>query len=132
MFNIVSLCGRTTANLELKKTTSGKDVVSFTLAVDRDYSSNGERETDFVPIVLWGNTAVFASKYFSKGQMMIVNGRLQIRGYTDKDGNKRTVTEVVANSVYFAGDKKQDKPQQKETETFDDFDDFTDDGTLPF
>lgn len=132
MLNIVNLCGRTTANLELKKTTSGKDVVSFTLAVDRDYSSNGERETDFIPIVLWGNTAVFASKYFSKGQMMIVNGRLQVRNYTDKEGNKRTVTEVVANNVYFAGDKKQDKPQPKQTETFDDFDDFTDDGSLPF
>lgn len=132
MLNIVSLCGRTTANLELKKTTSGKDVVSFTLAVDRDYASNGERETDFVPIVLWGNTAVFASKYFSKGQMMIVNGRLQVRGYTDKDGNKRTVTEVVANNVYFAGDKKQDKPQPKQTEKFDDFDEFTEDGSLPF
>lgn len=132
MLNIVNLCGRTTANLELKKTTSGKDVVSFTLAVDRDYSSNGERETDFIPIVLWGNTAVFASKYFSKGQMMIVNGRLQVRNYTDKEGNKRTVTEVVASNVYFAGDKKQDKPQPKQTETFDDFDDFTDDGSLPF
>ena len=105
MLNNINLCGRTTTDIELKTTPNGKSVASFKLAVDRDFSVNGERETDFIPIVVWGKTAEFASKYFTKGKMMVLSGRLQIRNYTDNDGNKRYVTEVVATNIYFCGSK---------------------------
>lgn len=105
MLNNITLCGRVTSDIELKTTQAGKSVASFTLAVERDFSSNGEKETDFIPIVVWGSTAEFASKYFGKGRMMIVIGRLQVRPWSDKEGNKRTTTEVVADKVHFAGDK---------------------------
>ena len=133
MFNKVILQGRLGENPEIKTTQGGKEVVSVSVAVTRDFkNSNGENETDWVTVIAWGNTATFLSRFFKKGQMIIVEGRLQVRGYTDKEGKKRTATEVVANNVYFAGDKKQDKPQPKQTESFDDFDEFTEDGSLPF
>lgn len=130
--NHITINGRICNDIELKKTNSGVSVAAFTVAVDRNYSKE-DKQTDFIPVVVFRQTAEFVSRYFSKGQPIIVEGRLQVRGYTDKEGNKRTATEVVANNVYFAGDKKQDKPQQKPTESFDDFDDFTEDGSdLPF
>lgn len=130
--NHITISGRICNDLELKTTNSGVSVSAFTVAVDRNYSKE-DKQTDFIPVVVWRQTAEFVSRYFGKGQPIIVEGRLQVRGYTDKEGKKRTATEVVANNVYFAGEKKQqDKPQQKETESFDDFDDFTDDGSLPF
>ena len=108
MLNHIVLMGRLTRDPELRRTGSGVAVASFTLAVDRDFAAQGaERETDFVDIVAWRNTAEFVSKYFTKGRMAVVSGRLQIRNWQDKDGNKRRSAEVVANDVYF-GDSKRD------------------------
>ena len=106
--NHIDLMGRICNEIELRRTNTGVAVASFTLAVDRDFKGeNGEKETDFIEIVCWRQTAEFVSKYFSKGKMAIVSGRLQNRKWTDKDGNKRTKSEVVADNVYF-GEKKDD------------------------
>lgn len=107
MLNFITVAGRLVADPELRRTGSGVAVTNFTLAVDRDFgkNENGEKETDFIPVVCWRNTAEFAQKYFSRGRMAIVAGRLQIRKYTDKDGNKRSVAEIVAENIYF-GDSK--------------------------
>lgn len=108
MLNHIVLMGRLTRDPELRRTGSGIAVASFTLAVDRDFAAQGaEKETDFVDIVAWRNTAEFVSRYFTKGRMAVVTGRLQIRNWTDKDGNKRRSAEVVADNVYF-GDSKRD------------------------
>ena len=108
MLNHIVLMGRLTRDPELRRTGSGVAVASFTLAVDRDYAAQGaEKETDFVDIVAWRNTAEFVSKYFTKGRMAVVSGRLQIRNWQDKEGNKRRSAEIVAESVYF-GDSKRD------------------------
>lgn len=108
MLNHIVLMGRLTRDPELRRTGSGTAVASFTLAVDREYAPQGqERETDFIDIVAWRNTAEFVDKYFTKGRMAVVSGRLQIRLWTDKDGNKRKSAEVVAEHVYF-GDSKRD------------------------
>lgn len=107
MLNSVTLMGRLTKDPELRMTQSETAVVSFTLAVDRDYQSGGsERQVDFVECVAWKKTAEFVSKYFKRGQMMALHGSLQSRKWEDRDGNKRTSWEVVADSVYFGGDKK--------------------------
>ena len=104
--NRIVIMGRLCADPELRRTNSGTAVVRFTIAVDRDFKAqNGEKETDFIDIVAWRNTAEFVSKYFSKGRMAVVEGRLQIRDWTDKDGNKRRTAEVLADNVYF-GDSK--------------------------
>ena len=107
MLNHITIAGRLTKDPELRRTGTGTAVASFTLAVDRDFgkNENGEKETDFIECVAWRNTAEFVDKYFSKGRMAIVSGRLQIRGWTDKDGNKRKTAEVIAENVYF-GDSK--------------------------
>ena len=108
MLNHVTIMGRLTRDPELRHTQSGAAVSSFTLAVDRDFKSHsGERETDFVNCTAWKSVAEFTARYFSRGRMAIVEGRLQSRKYTDKDGNNRTAYEVVASSVYF-GDSKRD------------------------
>ena len=109
MLNVITIQGRLTRDPELRHTANGTAVASFALAVDRDYTSKdgGERETDFVDIVAWRGTAEFVSKYFTKGQLAIVSGRLQIRPWTDDNGNKRRSTEVVAEHVYFGGSKKE-------------------------
>ena len=110
MLNHITIMGRLTRDPELRRTGSGIPVTTFTLAVDRDFGSNketGEKETDFIDIVTWRNTAEFVSKYFAKGRMAVVSGRLQIRNWNDKDGNKRRSAEVVADNVYF-GDSKRD------------------------
>lgn len=109
MLNKIFLQGRLVADPELRQTPSGVAVVSFRLAVDRDFKNKetGEKEADFINVVAWRNTAEFVSRFFNKGRMAIVEGRLQIRGYTDRDGNKRTAAEVVADNVYF-GDSKRD------------------------
>ena len=107
MLNKIILMGRLTRDPELRRTQSGTAVASFTLAVDRDYKpQDGERETDFIDIVAWRGTGEFVSKYFSKGRMAVVEGRLQVRDWTDKDGNKRRSTEVVADNVYFGDSKR--------------------------
>ena len=109
MLNHIVIMGRLTRDPELRRTGSGTAVASFTLAVDRDFSGKDgkEKETDFVDCVAWRNTGEFVSKYFSKGRMAVVSGRLQIRSFTDKEGNKRRVAEVVAENVYFADSKKE-------------------------
>ena len=108
MLNHIVLMGRLTRDPELRRTGSGVAVASFTLAVDRDFAAQGaEKETDFVDIVAWRNTAEFVSRYFTKGRMAVVEGRLQIRSWQDKDGNNRRTAEVVADNVYF-GDSKRD------------------------
>ena len=108
MLNKIILMGRLTRDPELRRTQSGTAVTSFSLAVDRDFKSqSGEKETDFIDIVAWRSTAEFVSKYFTKGRMAVVEGRLQIRDWTDKDGGKRRSAEVVADNVYF-GDSKRD------------------------
>ena len=107
MLNKIVLMGRLTRDPDLRRTQSGTAVASFTLAVDRDYKpQDGERETDFIDIVAWRSTAEFVSKYFTKGRMAVVEGRLQVRDWTDKDGNKRRSTEVVADNVYFGDSKR--------------------------
>jgi single-strand DNA-binding protein len=106
--NHIIIMGRLTRDPELRNTQSGTPVASFSLAVDRPFASKdgGERQTDFIDVVAWRNTGEFVSKYFVKGQMCAVEGRLQIRDWTDKDNNKRRSAEVVANSVYFTESKK--------------------------
>ena len=107
MLNKIVLMGRLTRDPELRRTQSGTAVASFTLAVDRDYKAqDGERETDFIDIVAWRGTGECVSKYFTKGRMAVVEGRLQVRDWTDKDGNKRRSTEVVADNVYFGDSKR--------------------------
>ena len=117
MLNRIILMGRLTRDPELRHTQSGTAVASFTLAVDRDRKDqNGEKATDFIDIVAWRNTADFVSKYFSKGRMAVVEGRLQIREWTDRDGGKRRSAEVVADDVYF-GDSKPTGDSQPRTNT---------------
>ena len=108
MLNRIIIMGRLTRDPELRRTQSGLPVTSFSLAVDRDFKGqNGERETDFIDVVAWRATAEFVSKYFTKGRMAVVEGRLQLRDWTDRDGNKRRAAEVVADNVYF-GDSRRD------------------------
>ena len=107
MLNHIVLMGRLTRDPELRRTNNGTAVASFSIAVDRDFknSATGEKETDFIDVTAWRNTAEFVSKYFSKGRMAVVSGRLQIRNWNDKDGNKRRSAEVIADSIYFADSK---------------------------
>lgn len=114
MLNTITIMGRLTRDPELRRTSSGVAVASFTLACERDFAAQGEtRETDFIDIVAWRYTAEFVDKYFSKGQMAIVTGRLQIRNWGDKEGNKRRSAEILADHVYF-GEAKRDKTTQGE------------------
>ena len=108
MLNKIILMGRLTRDPELRRTGSGTAVTSFSLAVDRDFTSqSGEKETDFIDIVAWRGTAEFVSKYFTKGRMAVVEGRLQIRDWTDRDGGKRRSAEVIADNVYFGDSKRE-------------------------
>jgi single-strand DNA-binding protein len=116
MLNTITIQGRLTRNPELRRTGSGKAVTNFALACERDFNEGGEKATDFIECVAWRNTAEFASKYFSKGKMAVVKGRLQIRAYTDKDGNKRTAAEVVVESLYFCGDKSNEPAHESALE----------------
>ena len=141
MLNKIIIMGRLTRDPELRRTGSGTAVTSFSLACDRDFKSqSGEKETDFIEVVAWKNTAEFVSKYFSKGRMAVVEGRLQIRDWTDKAGNKRTTAEVVADNVYFA-DSKRSESNDNQKENFNALsgrlsDDFApiseEDGEIPF
>ena len=141
MLNKVVIMGRFTKDPELRRTGSGTAVTSFSLACDRDFKSqSGDKETDFIDVVAWKNTAEFVSKYFTKGRMAVVEGRLQIRDWTDKAGNKRTTAEVVADNVYFA-DSKRSESNDNQKENFnalsgrlsDDFVPISDeDGEIPF
>ena len=135
MLNKCFLLGRMTKDPEIRRTNGGTAVTSFTLAVDRDFKTNGEKETDFIDVVAWRNTAEFVSKYFSKGRMAIVEGRLQIRDWTDKNGNKRRTAEVVADNVYFGDSKKESNVENKEEPEYKQADlaeSSEEDGELPF
>jgi single-strand DNA-binding protein len=137
MLNHITIMGRLTKDPELRRTGSGVAVASFTLAVDRDYTGKDskEKETDFINCVAWRGTGEFVSKYFTKGRMAVASGRLQIREWTDKDGNKRWSSEVVADNVYFAdskntadnGSRDAAAPAQNDFAQMDD-----DDEELPF
>lgn len=111
MLNVVAIMGRLVADPELRTTQAGHSVCSFRIACDRSYVQQGqERQADFIDIVAWRQQADFVSKYFCKGSMIAVDGSLQTRQYQDKNGNKRTAVEVVANNISFAGAKTEDKP----------------------
>ena len=150
MLNHIVLMGRLTRDPELRYTGSNIPVASFSVAVDRDFGrgENGEKQTDFINVSAWRQTGEFVSKYFTKGSMIVVSGRLQMRDYTDRDGNRRTAAEVVAENVYFGESKRRDdgaarqeyaprtpsnegfnsaKAQAGSFQTIDD-----DDGQLPF
>jgi len=146
--NQIVIMGRLTRDPELRHTQSGTAVASFSLAVDRGFApkDGGERQTDFIDVVAWRNTAEFVSKYFTKGQMAAVTGRLQIRDWNDKDGNKRRSAEVIAENIYFTESKKSREASLGNLENRDDYSpsfqppvessDFAelevDDGDLPF
>ena len=109
MLNHIVVMGRLTRDPELRKTASGVSVASFSVAVDRDFSQqDGKKETDFLDFVAWRNTAEFAANYFAKGRMAVVSGRLQIRNWEDKEGNKRRTAEILAENIYFGDSKKED------------------------
>lgn len=131
-FNLVVLTGRITADTELKTTPSGVSVCTFSIAVDRGYGEN--KQTDFINIVAWRQTAEFVAKYFSKGSMIGIEGSIQTRKYQDKNGNTRTAFEVVANNVQFIESKKTEadplKEVAKKVDVLIDTDDV--DGDLPF
>ena len=130
MLNKIIVAGRLTRDPEMRHTQNGTAVASLALACDRDFKpQNGEKETDFIDVVVWGKPAEFAAKYFTKGRMAIVEGRLQVRNWQDKDGNKRKTTEVVADRMYFGDSKQEDKKQPAPA---DDFCEIEDDGDLPF
>ena len=138
MLNRVIIQGRLCSDVELRRTNNGTAVASVTLAVDRDFKSqDGSRETDFISVVAWRSTAEFAAKYFTKGRMAVVEGKLQIRDWQDKDGNKRRNAEVIADNVYF-GDSRSDNgghqaakaPVNVDAEDFSEVEDTEDD--LPF
>ena len=114
MFNLVVLTGRLTADPELKTTQSGISVTSFSIAVDRRYRVGEERQTDFINVVAWRQSAEFVAKYFKKGNMIGIEGSIQTRKYTDKNGNNRTAFEVVANNVQFVESKRDSAPSAVE------------------
>ena len=124
--------GRLAADPILRRTQTGVAVASFTLACERDYApQGGEKETDFINVVCWRSTAEFVEKYFSKGRMSVVSGRLQIRDWTDKEGNKRRSAEILADRVYF-GDAKRDGDAQAPKSDFTEIPSDEEDEDLPF
>lgn len=132
MLNRIVIQGRLCADPELRRTNSGTPVTTVNVAVDRDFKNqDGSRDTDFIPIVAWKGTGEMLAKYFTKGRMIVVDGRLQIQGWTDKDGNKRRTAEIVANNVYF-GDAKRDDSAPAQSEPQGGFSEIADDGDLPF
>ena len=147
MLNKIILQGRCGSDPELRKTPSGLDVSTVNLAVDRDFKdkSTGKSATDWISVVAWNSTAIFLSKYFTKGRMAVVEGRLQMRDWTDKEGNKRRSAEVVADNVYFGDSKRDDATTNapaysapscgtpQSVNAHSDFEEITEeDGELPF
>ena len=139
MLNHVILQGRLTKAPELRQTQGGVSYTTFTLAVDRDFKSNGQKEADFINCSAWRQTAEFLARYFGKGRMVILEGRIEVRSYQDKDGNKRTAWDVVADRVYFGDSKPSDGANsitRDEPVIQDGLDgelpEVDDDGTLPF
>lgn len=140
MLNRIVVMGRLGRDPEIRYTQSGTPVASFSLAVDRDFTdqATGKRITDWIDVVAWGNRATFAEKYFRKGQLAVVEGRLQIRDYVGRDGGKRRAVEIVAENIYFAGAKAAPPSEGNADEASlppdpaQDFTDQDDDGQLPF
>ena len=144
MFNLVVLTGRLTADAELKTTPNGVPVTTFSIAVNRNYKAGEEQQTDFINIVAWRSTAEFVTKYFKKGSMIGIEGSIQTRKFVDKNGNNRTVFEVVANNVQFVESKREqnrnnvniegEEQPQYHNNTADDFTEIggVDDDDLPF
>ena len=112
MLNKIDIMGRICNDIELRRTGSGVPVASFTIACDRDFKNGNEKETDFIECVAWRQTGEFIQKHFAKGRMIVVSGRLQIRNWNDKDGNKRKTAEVVVDNAYFADSKNTTAPAQ--------------------
>ena len=131
MLNHFTGMGRLTRDPELKTTPAGISVASFAITVERDFAEGGEKKTDFIDVVAWRQTAEFVSKYFTKGMMAVVSGRLQIRDWTDKEGNKRKSAEIVADNVYF-GEGKKDNGGSNQTKPAGNPIDVPTDGDLPF
>lgn len=146
MLNVVAIMGRLAASPELKTTNSGKSVCSFRIANDSGYKdASGQSQTNWLDVTAWGKTAEFVCKYFPKGSLIAIDGRLQTRQYQDKNGQNRTVTEIVANNVNFAGSKESTRPaeespaqrpaaatQRTQGELYVDYVPIDDDGDLPF
>lgn len=130
MLNHITVMGRLTRDPELRHV-GDVPVCSFSIACERDFKNHGETETDFLDVVAWRNTATFVSSYFTKGRMAVVSGRLQIRDWTDKEGNKRRTAEIVAENVYFGDSKKNDAGGVQEPPT-DFVPNFNDNGDMPF
>ena len=130
MLNKIIIMGRLTRDPELRSTQNGTAVASFSLAVDRDGKDKqtGERAVDFIDCVAWRQTAEFVSRYFSKGRIAVVEGRLQLRDWTNKEGNKRRAAEVMVNSIYFGDSKRENADATEELQ----FQEMEDDGDLPF
>lgn len=134
MLNKIIIMGRLCNDPELRRTTSGTSVTSVTLACDRDFKSqSGEKETDFINVVAWKNTAEFLCSYFSKGRMIVADGRLQVREWTDKEGAKKKAAEVIADHIYFADSKQEQKTSFSAVgEQPVQFDEIDADGEFPF
>lgn len=142
MLNSVNLMGRLTRDPELRHTQNNTAVASYTLAVERDFATDGKKETDFIDIIAWQKAGEFASKFFQKGQLVAVQGRLQMRKWTDKDGNQRTSIEIIAERQYFAESKKADQAASQSAAAsaasfgpngqYPNFTEMEDDGELPF
>ena len=134
--NRIIIMGRICKDVELRTSQNGTTLTNLTVAVDRDYQSGGsERQTDFIDVIAFKNTASFIERNFHKGQLIVVDGRLQSRKWEDRDGNKRVSWEVVADNVYFGGDKKQENTYQAvnvNASAFEDLDDDEETGQIPF
>lgn len=131
VLNTITISGRIVNDLELKTTPSGLEILSFTVACERDYKDkNGEKQTDFIDVVAYKHTAVFVEKYFGKGRMAIVNGRLATRNWEDKNGNKRKAVEIIADNVYFADSKTEQKQTEPKKEV--EFAEMSKDEDFPF
>lgn len=132
MLNRAILMGRITKSPELKTTPNGVSVIQISIAVDRDYTPKGqEKQTDFINVVAWRGTAEFIAKHFEKGQLIALAGSIQTRSYTDNQGNKRSVTEVIADQVYFCGGKNDNKKTEPKFDESD-FEEISTDSDLPF
>lgn len=129
MLNHIVLMGRLTRDPELRTTQSGVNVASFTIACERDFAQNGEREADFLNCVAWRGTGEFVSKYFRKGSMIVVSGRLGIRKWDDRNGNKRESPEITCDSVYFGESKERSAEKSYQPQQYEEL---PNDGDLPF
>lgn len=132
MLNSLNIVGRICNDIELRTTQGGNQITNFSVAVDRDYQSNGEKQTDFFSVVAFGNTAAFLERNFGKGQMIAVNGKMQSRKYEDKNGYNRIMWEMIAEHVYFCGDRKPESKSNLNVSAADFQESQDDDGDLPF